>query len=144
MCLVLLQHCTLTNKVKETIFRDLSIPPQRRQGPDPCSTLIVSRDSFSPWRLASRWAEHSLLLRMSIYIFDILHVFISCNDFYGLSNLVGSWSPVFIAPREGPGVKSRMCPPYPQRDRKRRLNGAVLSESPYKKGWSRVGVGRAR
>ena len=28
-------------------------------------------------------------------------------------------------PREGPGVKSRMCPPYPQRDRKRRLNGAV-------------------
>ena len=22
-------------------------------------------------------------------------------------------------------VKSRMCPPYPQRDRKRRLNGAV-------------------
>ena len=28
-------------------------------------------------------------------------------------------------PREGPGVKSRMCPPYPQRDRKRRLIGAV-------------------
>ena len=28
-------------------------------------------------------------------------------------------------PREGTGVKSRMCPPYPQRDRKRRLNGAV-------------------
>ena len=31
----------------------------------------------------------------------------------------------YIFPREGPGVKSRMCPPYPQRDRKRRLNGAV-------------------
>ena len=28
-------------------------------------------------------------------------------------------------PREGPGVKSRMCPPYPQRDRKRRINWAV-------------------
>ena len=28
-------------------------------------------------------------------------------------------------PREGPGVKSRMCSPYPQSDRKRRLNGAV-------------------
>ena len=25
----------------------------------------------------------------------------------------------------GPGFKSRMCPPYPKRDRKRRLNGAV-------------------
>ena len=36
---------------------------------------------------------------------------------------------IYIYPREGPGggggVKSRMCPPYPQRDRKRRLNGAV-------------------
>ena len=31
----------------------------------------------------------------------------------------------FVIPREGPGVKSRMCPPYPQRDRKRRLIGAV-------------------
>ena len=30
-----------------------------------------------------------------------------------------------ICPHEGLGVKSRMCPPYPQRDRKRRLNGAV-------------------
>ena len=28
-------------------------------------------------------------------------------------------------PREGPRVMSRMYPPYPQRDRKRRLNGAV-------------------
>ena len=28
-------------------------------------------------------------------------------------------------PREDPGGKLRMCPPYPQRDRKRRLNGAV-------------------
>ena len=30
-----------------------------------------------------------------------------------------------LIPREGPGVKSRMCPLYPQRDGKRRLNGAV-------------------
>ena len=29
------------------------------------------------------------------------------------------------APMRAWGVKSRMCPPYPQRDRKRRLNGAV-------------------
>ena len=29
------------------------------------------------------------------------------------------------SPHEGLGVKSRMCPPYPQRDRKRRLIGAV-------------------
>ena len=30
-----------------------------------------------------------------------------------------------IPPVRARGVKSRMCPPYPQRDRKRRLNGAV-------------------
>ena len=29
------------------------------------------------------------------------------------------------SPMRAWGVKSRMCPPYPQRDRKRRLNGAV-------------------
>ena len=29
------------------------------------------------------------------------------------------------APMRAWGVKSRMCPPYPQRDRKRRLNGVV-------------------
>ena len=32
---------------------------------------------------------------------------------------------VVKVPREGGGGKSRMCPPYPQRDRKRRLIGAV-------------------
>ena len=30
-----------------------------------------------------------------------------------------------LSPMRAWGVKSRMCPPYPQRDRKRRLNGAV-------------------
>ena len=30
-----------------------------------------------------------------------------------------------FSPMRAWGVKSRMCPPYPQRDRKRRLNGAV-------------------
>ena len=31
----------------------------------------------------------------------------------------------YTPPVRARGVKSRMCPPYPQRDRKRRLNGAV-------------------
>ena len=33
--------------------------------------------------------------------------------------------PLATAPVRARGVKSRMCPPYPQRDRKRRLIGAV-------------------
>ena len=44
-----LGHCTLTNKAMGTVWRDLSKPPQRRQGPDPRRRLIFSRDSFSPW-----------------------------------------------------------------------------------------------
>ena len=43
-----------------------------------------------------------------------------CSKLYLNTENFTSWNP-----REGPGVKSRMCPPYPQRDRKRRLNGAV-------------------
>ena len=43
-----LKHCSLTNKAVGTIWRALSKPPQRRQGPDLwMSPLIVSRDSFS-------------------------------------------------------------------------------------------------
>ena len=33
--LFFIKHCTLTNKAVGTIWRDLSKPPQRRQGPDP-------------------------------------------------------------------------------------------------------------
>ena len=49
-------RCILWNKLiksnlPESIFEycTLSKPPQRRQGPDPPSPLIVSRDSFSLW-----------------------------------------------------------------------------------------------
>ena len=45
-----------------------------------------------------------------------------------------------IIPREGLGVKPRMCPPYPKRDRKRRLNGAVCRNHRIK-GWSSPRVG---
>ena len=42
-----------------------------------------------------------------------------------------------VFPPWGPGNKSRMCPPYPKRDRKRRLNGAVCRNHRIK-GCSRV------
>ena len=47
LCRLFLKHCTLTNKAVGTIWRALSKPPQRRQGPDLRPPLIVSRDSFS-------------------------------------------------------------------------------------------------
>ena len=38
------------------------------------------------------------------------------------------------------GVKSRMCPPNPQRDRKRPTKWGGVSESPYKKGGAGSGT----
>ena len=57
-----LKHCTLINKAVGTIWRHLSKPPQRRQGPDPRPLwLLVGTPLVLGPELASRWAEHSLL-----------------------------------------------------------------------------------
>ena len=85
------KHCTLTNKAVGTIWRDLSKAPQRRQGPDPRTLwLIVGTPLVLGPDLDSRRAEHGLLWRMSLYIFDILFLLYNyltclCNNFYGLS-----------------------------------------------------------
>ena len=67
-----LKHCTLTNKAVGTIWRELSKPPQRRQGPDPRPLwLLVGTPLVLGPELASKRAEHTLLWWMSLYIFDI-------------------------------------------------------------------------
>ena len=68
-----LKHCTLTNKAIGTIWRALSQPPQRRQGPDlrPLWLLVGAPSAIRP-ELASRRAEHSLLYSdVTVYIFAI-------------------------------------------------------------------------
>ena len=68
-----LKHCTLTNKAVGTIWRALSKPPQRRQGPDlrPLWLLVGTPSAIRP-ELASRRAEHSLPYSdVTIYIFAI-------------------------------------------------------------------------
>ena len=55
-----LKHCTLTNKAVGTIWRALSKPPQRRQGPDLCPLwLLVGTPSTIRPELAFSRAEHS-------------------------------------------------------------------------------------
>ena len=55
-----LKHCTLTNKAVGTIWRDLSKPPKRRQGPDLCPLwLLVGAPSAIRPELAFSRAEHS-------------------------------------------------------------------------------------
>ena len=73
-----LKHCTLTNKAVGSIWRDLSKPLQRRQGPDHRPLrLLVGIPLVQGPQLASRRAELSLLYRMSFCIFDIHVLFLS-------------------------------------------------------------------
>ena len=90
-----LKHGTLTNKAVGTIWRTLSKPPQRRQGPDLCSLrLLVGTPSAIRHELASRWAEHSLPYSdVSIYIY---HLCFTCINFYDLSAWDGCWFIVFL------------------------------------------------
>ena len=50
LCRSFLKRCTLTNKAVGTIWRALSKPPQRRQGPDPRSRwlLVGTPSAFGP------------------------------------------------------------------------------------------------
>ena len=85
-----LKHCTLTNKAVGTIWRALSKPPQRRQGPvlRPLLLLVGTPSVIRP-ELAFSRAEHSLPYSdVTIYIFllyYIYHLCFTCIDFYDLS-----------------------------------------------------------
>ena len=71
-----LKHCTLTNKAVGTIWRALSKPPQRRQGPDLCPLwLLVGTPSAIIPELAFSRAEHSRPYSdVAKYIFDIYYL----------------------------------------------------------------------
>ena len=71
-----LKHCTLTNKAVGTIWRALSKPLQRRQGPDlrPLWLLVGTPSAIRP-ELAFSRAEHSLPYSdVTIFIFAILYL----------------------------------------------------------------------
>ena len=94
-----LEHCTLTNKVVGTLWRDFSKTPKRSHGPDPRPLwLLVGTPLILGPELASRRAEHShsggCLYIFWIYCF--YHLTCLCNNFYGLSVLVGCLSSSFI------------------------------------------------
>ena len=59
-----LKHCTLTNKAVGTIWRALSKPPQRRQGPDLCPFWLLVGISFSKqiWARFQTSAAQSTLI----------------------------------------------------------------------------------
>ena len=74
----ILKHCTPTNKAVGTLWRDLSKPPQTRQGPDPLPLwLLVDTPSVLGPELVSRRAEQPTLVYVFTYfwytVFTTLH-----------------------------------------------------------------------
>ena len=94
-----LKYCTLTNKAVETIWRALSKPPQRRQGPDPRPLwLLVGTPSAVRPELTSRRAEHSLPPFGCHYIYIWYLIFITyavCVSIVMISSC-GCWLVVHI------------------------------------------------
>ena len=76
-----LKRCTLTNKAVGTIWRALSKPPQRRQGPDPRPLwlLVGTPSAFRPELAYRLRVAQPTLVDVPIYFFDILlyhHMFV--------------------------------------------------------------------
>ena len=96
-----LKHSTLTNKAVRTIWRALSKPLHRRQGPDlrPLWLLVGTPSAVRP-ELAFSRAEHSLSysdVTIYVYILSIIyHLCFTCIDFYDLSAWSGCWFVVYI------------------------------------------------
>ena len=90
-----LKHCTLTNKAVGTIWRALSKPPQRRQGPDLCPLwLLVGTPSAIRPELAFSRAEHSRPYSdVAKYIFDNYILFIN----YAVCVMIFMTSPLGVA-----------------------------------------------
>ena len=93
------KRCTLTNKAVGTIWRTLSKPTQRRQGPDPRPLwLLVGTPSAFGHELAYRLrVAQPTLMDVPIYFwYTILVLICLCTHFYDLSGLIGCWSSVSI------------------------------------------------
>ena len=94
-----LKRCTLTNKAVETIWRALSKPPQRRQGPDhrPLWLLVWTPSVFGPQLAYRLRVSQPTLIDVPIFlIYFYITIYVCVPHFYDLSALVGCWSSVSI------------------------------------------------
>ena len=87
------------NKAVGAIWRALSKPPKRRQGPDPRPLwlLVGTPSAFGPelaYRL--RVAQPTLMDVLIFLIYFYITIYVCVPHFYDLSALVGCWSSVSI------------------------------------------------
>ena len=86
--------CTLTNKAVGTIWRVLSKPPQRRQGPDtrPLWLLVGAPSAFGPELAYRLRVAQPTLMDVSIFlIYYYITKYVCVPHFYDLSALVDCW-----------------------------------------------------
>ena len=78
-----LKRCTLTNKAVGTIWRALSKPPQRRQGPDPRSLwlLVGTPSAFGPELAYRLRVAQPTLMDVPIYIYILYYYICLCTIF---------------------------------------------------------------
>ena len=69
--------------------------------------------------------KYHLVIRSSYIFIKTFYLVITIYSGCRYNNILSRYKHIRWAPVRARGIKSRMCPPYPQRDRKRRLNGAV-------------------
>ena len=75
-----LKRCSLTNKAVGTIWRALSKPPQRQQGPDPRPLwlLVGTPSAFGPELAYRLRVASTAYFNVFPYIFDILVYYYIC------------------------------------------------------------------
>ena len=101
-----------------TLYNKLDHSHERASGG---SSVLVRNDIIhSPVQLNTNIQAVAVKITLS-FVFTLCSIYAPPTKYIDLSELQHLLSP----PMRAWGVKSRMCPPYPQRDRKRRLNGAV-------------------
>ena len=94
-----LKRWTLTNKAVGTIWRALSNPSQRRQGPDPRPLwlLVGTPSTFGPEVAYRLRVAQPILMDVPIFlIYFYITIYVCVPHFYDLSALVDCWSSVSI------------------------------------------------
>ena len=80
------ERCALTNKAVGTIWRDLSKPIQRREGPDPRSLSLLVKTPSALGPEHAYWAEHTSsilrLMSLDIFVYYFYYITCLCTDFY--------------------------------------------------------------
>ena len=96
LCRSFLKRCTMANKAIGTKWRDLSNPPQRRQGPDLCPLWLVvgTPSAVGPELAYSLHVAQPTLMDVPIFCWYTLILLYMFVYHIFMTALVGCWSSI--------------------------------------------------